>query len=640
MNYVVFDIETDGLIDSVTKIHCLSYNKFINNLSVEKNTLTSFEEIKTFIEKEDSILVGHNIVRYDIPVLKKFGIVPSCSFIDTLALSWYLEPRKAKHGLEYYGEDFENEKIEILDWENLSIEDYIKRCERDVEINVELFQNQLEYLLNLYSNEGEVIRLARYLAFKFDCLREQEEYGIKLDTYNCNKYKNDLEYIIEEKRTTLIHLMPKELGKTIKTKPKVMYKQDGTLTSHGISWNTYLTENNLPLSTEEVKEAPNPGSHKQLKSWLLSLGWEPETYKESKATGERIPQVSLPFGNGLCHSVKKLYEKEPNLKELENYYMYSHRLGLVKSFLKNVKPNGYIYSTAHGFTNTLRIMHSQPVVNLPGIEKPYGTEIRSCLTVPDEHYTMCGFDISSLEDNTKQHYIYYFDPEYVKEMRVPGFDPHLDIALLAHLVTQEEVDFYKWFDKLSDEDKLKFTEEELDSYNIKFKEIKSKRYTAKTSNFAITYNAFPPKIAEVAKISLSEAQHLFDVYWQRNKAIKSVVDNCQMKTVNGTKWIKNPISGFWLYLKEEKDAFSTLNQSSGSYVFDTLLKHVRSKLISMNIPIVMQYHDEGLTYFKKEQKDLFKQKLNEAVIDMNKELKLNVEIGISISFGNNYADCH
>ena len=78
-------------------------------------------------------------------------------------------------------------------------------------------------------------------------------------------------YIIEEKRTTLVHLMPKELGKTIKTKPKVMYKQDSTLTSHGISWNTYLTENNLPLSTEEVKEAPNPGSHKQLKVGYLVL---------------------------------------------------------------------------------------------------------------------------------------------------------------------------------------------------------------------------------------------------------------------------------------------------------------------------------------------------------------------------------
>ena len=172
------------------------------------------------------------------------------------------------------------------------------------------------------------------------------------------------------------------------------------------------------------------------------------------------------------------------------------------------------------------------------------------------------------------------------------------------------------------------------------KKIKTKRHIAKTSNFAITYNAFPPKIAETAKISLSEAQHLFDIYWQRNKAIKNVINNCQIKTVNSINWIKNPISGFWLYLKEEKDAFSTINQSSGSYVFDTLISKVRRNVKSLNIPIVMQYHDEGLTYFKKEQKEIFKQKLNEAVIDMNKELKLNVEIGISISFGNNYADCH
>ena len=54
----------------------------------------------------------------------------------------------------------------------------------------------------------------------------------------------------------------------------------------------------------------------------------------------------------------------------------------------------------------------------------------------------------------------------------------------------------------------------------------------------------------------------------------------------------------------------------------------------------MQYHDEGLIYFKKEYKEEVKKKLDEAVIDMNKELQLNVEIGISISFGDNYADCH
>ncbi len=637
--HTVFDIETDGLLNSITKIHCLSYSTKENGVVIERGTLIELEDIKNFIESSEC-LIGHNIIRYDIPVLRKFNINCNALLIDTLALSWYIEPSRNKHGLESYGEEFENEKIEIKDWENLSIEEYTKRCEKDVEINEELFKEQYSFLLKLYEKEEEVIRLTQYLAFKFDCLREQEEYGIPLDIYNCNKYKLDLEFLLEEKKEILISLMPAELGKVIKIKPKVLYKKDGTLSSHGESWFNYLKENNIDENIECIREKPNPGSHKQLKDWLFSIGWEPETYKESKATGEMIPQVSLPFGQGLCYSVKKLYDIEPNLKELENYYVYSHRLGLFKSFLKNKDEKNYIYSIAHGFTNTLRIMHSQPIVNLPGIEKSYGTEIRSCLIVPDESYTMCGFDVSGLEDNTKQHYIYFFDPTYVKEMRVPGFDPHLDIALLAGLVTQEEVDYYKWFEKLSDEDKLTMSEEELDEISKKYKEIKTKRHTAKTSNFAITYNAFPPKIAETAKISLEEAQHLFDIYWQRNKAIKSVVNNCKIKNIKGTNWLLNPMSGFWLYLKEEKDAFSTLNQSSGSYVFDTLLKHVRNRLIPMNIPIVMQYHDEGLTYFKKEYKEKVKEKLDEAVIAMNKELQLNVEIGISISFGNNYADCH
>ncbi len=636
--HIIFDIETDGLIENVTKIHCLSYSIREDNNTIKRGTLIEFKEIKDFIESSEC-LIGHNIIRYDIPVLKKFGINCNALLIDTLALSWYLEQR-SKHGLESYGEEFENEKIEINNWENLSQEEYIKRCERDVEINEQLFIEQYDLLYKLYRGEEDIIRLTQYLSFKFDCLREQEETGIPLDTYNCNKYKLDLEFLLEEKKETLSNLMPPTLGKVIKSEPKIMYKKDGTLSSLGESWLNYLEINNLPQIIKEVREKPNPGSHTQLKEWLFSLGWEPETFKESKATGEMIPQVSLPYGAGLCYSVKKLYEIEPNLKELENYYMYGHRLGLFKSFLKNRDEKGYVYSSAHGFTNTLRITHSQPIVNLPGVEKPYGTEIRGCLKVPDDSYIMCGFDVSGLEDNTKQHYIYYFDPNYVNEMRVPGFDPHLDIALLAGLVIQEEVDYYKWFDKLSDEEKLKMSEEELDKYTKKFKEIKTKRYTAKTSNFAITYNAFPPKIAETAKITLPEAQHLFAVYWERNKAIKSVIANCEFRTVKGINWIKNPISGFWMYLKEEKDAFSTLNQSSGSYVFDTLIKHIRKRLGSLNIPIVMQYHDEGLTYFKKEYKEEVAKILDESVDAMNEELKLNVRIDISISYGNNYADCH
>ena len=55
--------------------------------------------------------------------------------------------------------------------------------------------------------------------------------------------------------------------------------------------------------------------------------------------------------------------------------------------------------------------------------------------------------MSSLEDSTKQHYMMYYDPEYVQAMRVPGFDPHIDIAKLANLITEDDERFFKWANK-------------------------------------------------------------------------------------------------------------------------------------------------------------------------------------------------
>ena len=57
-----------------------------------------------------------------------------------------------------------------------------------------------------------------------------------------------------------------------------------------------------------------------------------------------------------------------------------------------------------GLTNTLRFKHAKPLVNLPAVDKPYGKEIRGCLTCP-EGYTLCGADMTSLEDTTKRHYM-------------------------------------------------------------------------------------------------------------------------------------------------------------------------------------------------------------------------------------------
>lgn len=93
-----------------------------------------------------------------------------------------------------------------------------------------------------------------------------------------------------------------------------------------------------------------------------------------------------------------------------------------------------------------------------------------------------------------------------------------------------------------------------------YEKLKEIRHKAKTGNFAMTYGAFPPRIAITANISTKEAEKLFETYWERNKAIKLVAEDCIVKTINDQMWLYNPVSKFWCSLRYEKDKFSTLNQ--------------------------------------------------------------------------------
>lgn len=564
------------------------------------------------------------------------------------------------HGLESWGNVFNIKKPVIKDWKNLDIKDYIHRCEFDVKINTTLFIQQMKYLHKIYKDNDKIHQAINYLNFKLDCILEQELHGISLDKYKATFYIEELKISYQEKIMILTDVMPKDLGKVLKKKPKTLYKKDGTLSVRGTAWIKELQKRDLPDDTEEIREDPNPGSHSQLKEWLTRLGWEPVTFKVSKATNKSVPQISLPFGSGICPSVKELYKVEPSLEELDSLFKIKHRIGVFQGYFDEVK-NGRVYATAHGFTNTLRLKHSKPIVNLPKPGVFYGKEIRECLYNPHEDRIMFGSDVSSLEDGTKQHYIYFFDPNYVKEMRVPGFDPHIDIGILAGLISKEESEFYKWADdqeSLSAEDKLKFNK------------IKKARSVAKTANFAATYGAGGPKIAETAKIPVEEGYKLHQIYWERNKAVKQTADSVKTVTVTHhypikrkkevvneetgeivetydyrnipkvQSWLYNPVSGFYYYLKEEKDKFSTLNQGTGVFVFDTWVSFVRKGFEKYNIPIQLQYHDEILFTAPAEHKEYCTKVLKDSIKEANKVLNLNINIDISVDYGNNYAECH
>ena len=112
---LVFDLETDGLLNDLTRVHCLGIHDldtkqtFVFNDQGDQQPITRGVQM---LEDADSV-IGHNIIGYDIPVLRNlYPWFTAPSAIDTLVISRVLHPdilvvdqkRKWKHmPLQLYG---------------------------------------------------------------------------------------------------------------------------------------------------------------------------------------------------------------------------------------------------------------------------------------------------------------------------------------------------------------------------------------------------------------------------------------------------------------------------------------------------------------------------------------------------------
>ena len=170
-----------------------------------------------------------------------------------------------------------------------------------------------------------------------------------------------------------------------------------------------------------------------------------------------------------------------------------------------------------------------------------------------------------------------------------------------------------------------------------FDRIKSLRGPYKAANYSCIYGVGAPALARDLGIPLKEAKVLIEAYWERNYAVKEVVSSQVTKIApDGKMWLYNPVSGFWISLRFQKDIFSSLNQSTGVYVFDKWVAFC--KLDGVNI--AFQYHDEQLDRVKIGDEVETEKKLHKAIEKVNKVVKLNVPLSVDVQFGTNYSDCH
>ena len=166
---LIFDLETDGLYNDVTQIHCLAIHDLDTDQTFVFNDQGSEQPISRGLQilEDANNIIGHNIIGYDLPVIKKLHpwFEPNGRAIDTLLLSRLLHTdilevdRKRKwphmplqlygrHSLESYGHrlgEYKGGFGKTTDWKEWSqdMQDY---CQQDVQVTNKLWHHFQPFL--------------------------------------------------------------------------------------------------------------------------------------------------------------------------------------------------------------------------------------------------------------------------------------------------------------------------------------------------------------------------------------------------------------------------------------------------------------------------------------------------------------
>ena len=381
MSKCIFDIETDGLLDTMTKVHCIVL------YDIEKDKMTSFYGEETldalFFLKNFSEIIGHNILNFDLPALKaifKYEPEPTQIIRDTLVWSKLVYPNRGqrdadnkaidkdqygRHSLKSWGQRLNFPKNEFDEFEEFT-QDMLEYCENDVELNYKLYCK----LLDADFSE-ESIQLEHEI--HTICLKQTDN-GFPFDVEKATKLYAKL----AEKRDRLQKELKEVFGSWIVDEGE---RKNG--------------------SYNKIKIVDfNPNSRKHIAKRLTELrGWKPKEFTptyEPKVDEEILSKLDYPEAQLMAEAfrVNKLIAQ---LSEGKHAWLYHEKNGRI-----------------HGSVNTMgsissRCSHSHPNIGqVPSVKTEYGKECRELFYAP-QGWSLLGCDISSLEIRVVSHYLASFD---------------------------------------------------------------------------------------------------------------------------------------------------------------------------------------------------------------------------------------
>ncbi len=576
---LVFDIEANGLFFEADTIWCI--------VAIDENDkVYSFKPDKIkegieFLQSADK-LIGHNIIGYDIPVIKKLyniDLHKTSKVLDTLVLSRISNPvREGGHSIEKWGYRLGGvQKQQHDDWSKFS-EEMLSRCIKDVKINKTLF-NYLKKECIGFSKESILIE---HQTTKI--LQEQTENGFFFDEKEAmlllskiNKRKSEVE--------TEVHETFKPKWVDVKeVKPKL--KQDGTLSKSGLTEIEYTerakTNNIKPFMRQELKEF-NLGSRQQIGQYLKDFGWKPTRFTP---TGQPIvDEITL-------NKVKHI--KEAGL--IAEFLLLQKRAAQVSSWidaLNNDRVHGSVICTG---AITGRMAHRSPnMAQVPAVYSPYGTECRSCWTVPSG-YKLVGVDASGLELRMLAHYM--ADEEYINEI-ING---------------------------------------DIHTANQNFAGLKS-RDEAKTFIYALIYGAGDEKIGSIIKGSRADGKLLRERFLSSLPALATLKNRVDIAAEK--KFLKG-LDGRKIFLRHKHAALNTLLQGAGAILMKKALIMLDSllRLNTIDYKFVANIHDEWQIEVKESQAEFTGELAVKSIIEAGEHFNLRCPMDGEYKIGDNWSETH
>ncbi len=590
---LVFDIETDG-IENYTVIHTMT----ILDTATQEYERYDLKAVPQGIKRlaNADIIIGHNVIGYDIPVIKKlYPWFTHRKVLDTMVWSrlafadikeidfnncqkWQM-PKKliGSHSLESWGfrlRVYKDNFGKTTDWKTWSQEmsDY---CEQDVRVTYQLLQ-----VLQKKNISAEALELEHQVA---TVVQRQVKHGFLFDIPKAEKLY-----------ATLI-ARKDELTKELQTVFKPWYVKVKEVLPKKNNSKRGITAG-CPYTNIKLVEF-NPASRHHVAYQLKKLyNWKP---KEFTPNGE--PKIDDEVLETLDY---------PEAKLLAEYFMVNKRLGQLadgdKGWLRLVKPDSRIHGGV--ITNgavTGRMTHTNP--NIAQVPKasdkvPYGKQCRELFHVAPG-YKQVGCDASGLELRCLAHYMARYDGGAYGKVILEG-DIHTVNQVAAGLPTRDD---------------------------------------AKRFIYAYLYGAGDEKIGEIIGKGKKEGRKLKKQFLEKTPALRQLKE--AITTAIEKKGYLVGLDGRHLKIRSAHAALNTLLQSAGALVMKKALVILDTELQRQYIPgqdyeFCANIHDEWQIEVREELAATVGQMAADAIFKAGDYFKFRCPLAGEYKIGNNWMETH